>query len=265
MAKHKGDKLQPKGQVVFSKNQKLWAIALLLLGLGGDTLLSRLQQSDAGLVVALLCILVAVLLVLDIRRLSFLKQAFWRRDNVALILLAGIEIIAIVSIKQYTQNELNKHYPNLSVTNSMVGYTFNEQTKQVDFKIEVTFNNKGDRPAYRLHFLRVVALLEKPQDAKLLPDVETSGDIGVGEQVIIPITFSVSSVDGVSATPATSGITLYWDLQYADSLNRPQRILHNEKWAVIYANNPRLAYMPKDVQDVFEVFVNRVLGKNKPD
>lgn len=254
------------------------AILSFILSQGVAGVLAYYGQTLPGFIVSILAVVGAIVVYFwyrhHIKQLepvtsaSILKDVK-RKARIRIILGIAIWILPIITLigvqgyvwNRYFQIESEKHRPNLAVTTTMVARTIGDNNR-VNFRVEISMTNTGDMTAYEMHDKVVIAVVEMLQDVRLVGNAVVGGTIGAGETIVMPIDFAVTSADG-SVKPLTKGIALYWDVQYADSLEQKARIFHNEQWAFISEENySRLAYLPQDTRDVFEVFVRRLLGKS---
>lgn len=246
---------------------------VFLQGFAG--LLAYLGQTLAGFVISLSAVVGTVIAYLWYRnhtkRLEPITSANVvepnKRHRKSLNMLLWVFPIITLAVVQYyifslySQMERERHRPNMAVTQTMIGRSIGDNNS-VEFRIEISLTNKGDKPAYELRDREVIAAIEMPQEAKLVGDKEVSGPVDIGETIIIQIEFTVASADG-SIKPLSKGIALYWDLQYTDSLKQQARVFHNKQWVLIGEENySRLAYLPQGDKEEFEVFVVKLLGKN---
>ena len=245
---------------IFHVSKYIWALALLIAGVAGDVLLANFQQPTAGLVFGFILVVIASLLVLDSKKLSFFKRAYWTRNNQIRVVLIFVVVAGLVISFAVLNNEMEKPVPKFTLTDTMVDQSYDNSTHLISVRVNTYRTNTGDAPAYNPYIKGVVAPLEDLQNARVISGDSNESTVKIGEKIVIPLAFSVIITEPSSEYAPNTGVAFYCDLQYYDSQEENAKKYHHEQWSVA-SYYSTLVLMPDYARDIFEKSVKRALDK----
>jgi hypothetical protein len=250
---------KPKKPNIFGTKKNMWALIALFIGVLGYAVLSYFKYPGAGLLVSFPLVLISVLLVLNLKKPTFLKRAYWTRSNLFSVTLSIVVLGGILISFYYLKSEAENKHPYLSLTNTESQSAFDPSTGRISVRVDTFWTNTGETPAYNTYMVGVAAPLNELQNVKVLTETGVDKTIDVNESVVISMMFSVTMIEGKDEYAPNTSVAFYYDLRYYGSQEDYSVKFHNDQWSVVSGYS--LLLLPEYSRDIFEISVKKILDQ----